>query len=157
MDNKCYICGSYFVEKGSEICADCKHDDMYTAPPVSDRGPMIIAVDFDGTLCEDKFPEIGEPNELLIRWLRNAKSRGHKLILWTCRINNMLDAAVYWCDYHKIEFDAINDNLPENVSKYGTNPRKIFADVYIDDASIRGIFGTRDITWVEKRYERVKK
>ena len=27
---------------------------------------QIIAVDFDGTLCENKWPEIGEPNTNLI-------------------------------------------------------------------------------------------
>ena len=26
----------------------------------------VIAVDFDGTLCENKYPKIGEPNRELI-------------------------------------------------------------------------------------------
>lgn len=30
----------------------------------------IIAVDFDGTLCENKWPEIGMPNEELIEYLK---------------------------------------------------------------------------------------
>ena len=57
----------------------------------------IIAVDFDGTLCENKYPEIGEPNKEMITYLKDRQSNGDKLILWTCRIDEMLDNAVRWC------------------------------------------------------------
>lgn len=59
---------------------------------------QIIAVDFDGTLCENKWPEIGEPNTNLIGYLiEMRKSFGAKIILWTCRVGEMLDKAVNWC------------------------------------------------------------
>ncbi|MBQ7581777.1 MAG: hypothetical protein IJU25_03045 [Lachnospiraceae bacterium] len=94
---------------------------------------QIIAVDFDGTLCYSDWPALGEPNTELIEYLKRWKRRGNKLILWTCRAGEALDHAVSWCVEHDLEFDAINDNLPEIVEKYGNNSRKITCDYYIDD------------------------
>lgn len=72
-----------------------------------------IAVDFDGTLCFSSWPELGEPNTPLIEYLKQWKSEGNKLILWTCRAGEALDKAVKWCSEHELQFDAVNDNLPE--------------------------------------------
>ena len=47
--------------------------------------PLVIAVDFDGVLCEDKYPKIGEPNDKMIEYCKTRKDMGDKLILWTCR------------------------------------------------------------------------
>ena len=93
----------------------------------------IIAVDFDGTLCYSNWPELGEPNQALIAYLKNWKNNGNKLILWTCRIGDALSKAVEWCQNQGLEFDAVNDNLPEIVEYYGSNSRKITCDYYIDD------------------------
>lgn len=93
----------------------------------------IIAVDFDGTLCYSNWPELGEPNIRLIEYLKKWKRQGNKLILWTCRAGEALDLAVSWCAEMDLEFDAINDNLPEIIEKYGNNSRKITCDYYIDD------------------------
>lgn len=95
---------------------------------------QIIAVDFDGTLCENKWPEIGEPNTELISYLiEMRKTFDAKIILWTCRAGEMLDKAVNWCSEHGLEFDAVNENLPHIVERFGSDTRKIFANVYIDD------------------------
>lgn len=93
----------------------------------------IIAVDFDGTLCENKWPEIGEPHTEVIEYVKKRKADGDKLILWSNRVEDKLDAAVQWCVEQGITFDAVNDNLPEIVESFGTNCRKIFANEYIDD------------------------
>lgn len=93
----------------------------------------VIAVDFDGTLCQDSWPKIGRPNTALIEWLIEQQARGDKLILWTCRVGKMLDEAEKWCLRRGLIFNAINANLPENVEKYGNDCRKVFADVYLDD------------------------
>lgn len=93
----------------------------------------IIAVDFDGTLCENKWPEIGEPNLELIAYLKERQAAGDKLILWTCRRDEILQNAVVWAAKHGIIFDAVNANLPEVLEWMGGDSRKIFADVYIDD------------------------
>lgn len=97
------------------------------------KKPNIIAVDFDGTLCENKFPEIGKPNRTIIEYLKKKQNGGDKLILWTCRNEEQTKAAVEWCQEQGLTFDAVNDNLPEIVEAFGSNCRKIFANEYIDD------------------------
>ena len=96
----------------------------------------IIAVDFDGTLCENKWPEIGAVNEELIEYIRDRQKNGDKLILWTCRVDDMLQKAVEWCRKQGLIFDAVNENLPEIIDNFGSDTRKIFANEYIDDRNI---------------------
>lgn len=103
----------------------------------------VIAVDFDGCICEEAWPHIGRPNIPLIEKLREKKRQGCKLILWTCREGELLKRAVAFCKRHGIEFDAVNENLPERIEKYGDDPRKISADEYWDDRAV----------WVEYGYE----
>lgn len=98
---------------------------------------MIIAVDFDGTLCKNRYPYAGAPNEPLIDTLKYyQKEKGAELILWTCRTDDELKFAVDWCEKQGLIFDEINENLPRIVEKYGKGNRKIFADVYIDDCAV---------------------
>lgn len=99
------------------------------------RLPLAIAVDFDGTLCENSWPEIGEANEELIRWLIDWRRSGKKLILWTNRTDDRLEEAVEWCREHGLEFDTVNENLPERIEFFGNDCRKISADYYMDDKS----------------------
>lgn len=95
----------------------------------------IIAVDFDGTLCVDAYPEIGAPNAALITLLKRLRAEGCQLILWTCRCGELLEEAVKWCGKFQLGFDAVNENVEATLKKYGTDSRKVFADVYIDDKS----------------------
>ncbi|MCR4892749.1 MAG: hypothetical protein K5989_11285 [Lachnospiraceae bacterium] len=99
---------------------------------------MVFAVDFDGTISFGKYPGAGPANDGLIEFLKMRKGIGDKLILWTCREGNDLQIAVNFCAENGLEFDAINDNLPEIIEKYGTNSRKISCDFYIDDRAIAG-------------------
>lgn len=96
----------------------------------------VLAVDFDGTLCDIAWPEIGEPNQTLIQLLILVREQGVKLILWTCRESDALSNAVQWCKEKGLEFDAINDNVQERIDEYGGNSRKISADWYIDDKGV---------------------
>jgi hydroxymethylpyrimidine pyrophosphatase-like HAD family hydrolase len=93
----------------------------------------IIAVDFDGTLVEDRFPEIGEPTRQTINALLAEQARGARVILWTCRRGAELEAAVEWCKAHRIKLDAVNANIPEMIAVFGEDTRKIYADEYWDD------------------------
>lgn len=93
----------------------------------------IIAVDFDGVLCKDEYPNIGEPNTEMIQEIAERKKSGDKIILWTCRRGIYLAQAVKWCKNKGLIFDAINKNLPESIEKYNGDTRKVFADIYIDD------------------------
>jgi len=97
----------------------------------------VLAVDFDGTLVENDWPNIGKPKEHIARYVRHLKYKGWKIILWTCRVDSALQAAVDFCRKElRIEFDAVNDNLPEDVIKYGSNSRKIHATKYLDDKAM---------------------
>lgn len=101
------------------------------------RDYKIIAVDFDGTLSLDAvWPKIGQPNYILLEYLKMRKNKGDRIILWTCRNGVLLEEAVEWCRTQGLVFDAVNDNLQEVIELYGNNSRKISADWYIDDKCI---------------------
>jgi hypothetical protein len=101
---------------------------------------LIIAIEFDGVLSigDYEFPSVGKPNSLLFYLLKKLQEElDCKFILFTLRENNktqgnILDRAINFCKNNGIEFDAINDNLPEIKRVFGYNPRKIYADYYID-------------------------
>lgn len=97
---------------------------------------MIYAVDFDGCLCRNAYPDIGEPNVPVIEHLKALQKKGNHVILWTCRSGEHLEAAVQWCAKAGLVFDAVNDNLPMMVEAFGSNPRKVYADQYLDDKAI---------------------
>lgn len=98
--------------------------------------PLIYAIDFDGTLCTNAFPLIGEPNEQMLNFVRTRKSMGDYLILWTCREGERLQEAIAWCKAQQLEFDTYNENLPHMNELYGNDSRKVGADYYIDDRAI---------------------
>ncbi|HAQ21131.1 MAG TPA: hypothetical protein DCR40_18140 [Prolixibacteraceae bacterium] len=101
---------------------------------------MILAIDFDGTIAVDRFPEIGKPIPQAFDTLSHFKAAGHKLILWTCREDSpgrkYLTEAIEFCRNYGIEFDAVNDNLPDAPFCDKGNSRKVYADYYIDDKSM---------------------
>lgn len=97
------------------------------------RDYRVIAIDFDGTLWETDWPRLVRPILPVIEMAKARKAAGDKLILWTCREGAELDAAVEACRNYGLEFDAVNDNLPELKEQWGNNPRKVAADVYWDD------------------------
>lgn len=106
------------------------------------KDSYVIAVDFDGTLCEYAFPKIGKQNEnhlKLLNLLKNLREKGHKLILWTCRGDNeeypCLTEAIDWCKNQGLEFDAINENVAGTKKLSGPSP-KVVADYYLDDKSL---------------------
>ena len=102
--------------------------------------PLIIAVDFDGTIVEDAFPKVGEPMIFAFDTLKRLQSEGHRLILWTYRNGKRLDEAVAFCKENDLEFYAVNKNFPEEEydEKYS---RKIHADLFIDDRNVGGFLG----------------
>lgn len=97
---------------------------------------ISVAVDFDGTLVQDAFPEIGAPNQNVIDLVTRLQKAGVKTVLWTCRNGSVLDKAVSWCEQHGLHFDAINENLTEVQQKWGGDTRKVMVDYYLDDKSL---------------------
>ena len=93
---------------------------------------MIVAVDFDNTL-----QIAGKPNHSLFQYLKIKQRQGDVIILNTCRQGKRLDEAVSFCLKNGLRFNAINCNIPQIIKRFGYDPRKIYADVYIDDKSIK--------------------
>ena len=101
---------------------------------------MIIAVDFDGSIVEHKYPKIGKEIPFAIATLKKLQQDGHKLILWTVRENDLLDEAVEFCRQRGVEFFAVNSNYPdENVDASAIRSRKLKADMFIDDRNVGGL------------------
>lgn len=100
---------------------------------------MTIAVDFDGTIVEHKFPEIGKQKPFALDTLRALIADGHHVILWTVREGEALQEAVEYCRQRGVEFYAVNSEYPNSGWAESSSPRKLRADVYIDDSNLGGI------------------
>lgn len=99
---------------------------------------LVIAVDFDGTIVEHRFPDIGRIRPFAFETLQALQKKKHRLILWTHRSGRQLNEAVEFCRLNGFEFYAVNKNYPEE--KWDENDsRKILADIYIDDRNLGGI------------------
>jgi hypothetical protein len=100
---------------------------------------MIIVVDFDGTLHLGKWPDIGTPAPYCIEVMQKLKADGHYIIIWTCRENRQQTDMVNWLLEKRVPFDRINDNAPEQTSRFGNNSRKVNGSIYIDDKQVGGL------------------
>lgn len=97
----------------------------------------VIAIDFDGCLCSNNWPGVGEPNWNVINRAIWERQNGAKLILWTCRYGADVEVAVNACESWGLTFDAVNDNLPELKARWGNDTRKVGADEYWDDRAVK--------------------
>jgi len=95
--------------------------------------PKIIAVDFDGTLVENEFPKIGKIIESTWDKIIAEQKSGTRIILWTCRTENMLQEAIDFCREKGLIFDEVNRNIKEVRDLFGGDTRKVFANIYLDD------------------------
>lgn len=101
---------------------------------------LKIAVDFDGTIVEDRYPGIGKPQLFAFETLKALQQQQHQLILWTVREGKSLKEAVDFCKKHGVEFYAVNKNFPEEELELGQS-RKLIVDYFIDDRNIGGFLG----------------
>ena len=101
---------------------------------------MIIAVDFDGTIVEHKYPAIGKEIPFAFETLRKLQTEHHKLILWSVREGKLLDEAVTFCRERGLEFYAVNRDYPEEEKNLNNHfSRKLKADIFIDDRNLGGL------------------
>ena len=106
----------------------------------------IIAIDFDGTIVEDKFPAIGELKENARSVINALKHEGYYIIVWTCRTGERLLEAEAFLRKEGIAFDAINESSPANLAQYeGVDTRKVYAHIYIDDKALSPLPGWNEI------------
>ena len=103
---------------------------------------MNLSIDFDGTICEHSFPEIGKLKPDADTYIRKLYREGHNIIINTCRSGKYEGMAQDFLDENNIPYHYINSNLPELIEHYGQDCRKISADVYIDDRCLMGLPGT---------------
>lgn len=112
-----------------------------------------IAINFDGCLCANKYPQIGEPHWDVINRAKQEQDKGAGLILWTCREGKLLDEAVTACAVWGLHFDAVNESLPSWIEAFGNSPRKVGASEYWDDRAV-AVCGTPwEITICQKAIE----
>lgn len=97
---------------------------------------MIIAVDFDGTIVEHRYPDIGREKPFAIETLKKLANEQHRLILWTVRKGKLLQEAVDFCRTRGLDFYAVNRNFPEENEP---EERKLRADLWIDDRNLGGL------------------
>jgi len=109
------------------------------------ENPLKIAVDFDGTIVEHRYPEIGKEILFAFDTLKALQKQKHLLILWTYRSGKELDEAVEYCRQNGLEFYAINKSYPEEEFNENFSSRKIEADIFIDDRNIGGMLGWGEI------------
>ncbi len=102
---------------------------------------MTIAIDFDGTIVEHRYPEIGPELPFAVDTLKMLIADNHKLILWSVREGKLLEDAVNWCRERGIEFYAVNKDFPEENEKLNQHyARKLSSvDVWIDDRNLGGL------------------
>ena len=105
----------------------------------------VIAVDFDGTIVEHKYPKIGDEMMFAVATIKALQSKGHRLILWTYRKGKELDEAIEFCTKHGLIFFAVNENYPGETAQ-GDFSRKVNADIFIDDRNVGGFIGW-DAIW----------
>ncbi len=128
---------------------------------------MIIAVDFDGTIVEHKYPMIGKEIPFATATLRQLMKDGHKLILWSVREGDLLQEAVDWCEERGVRFYAVNADLDEDgADKAGSEhfSRKVKAHMFIDDRNLGGLpdWGTiykmisKRMTWEQLAQEQAE-
>jgi hydroxymethylpyrimidine pyrophosphatase-like HAD family hydrolase len=117
-----------------------------------DFSGIKIAVDFDGTIVEHEYPDIGKEKLFAFLTLKELNKKGARLILWTFRTGKELDEAVEFCRKNGVEFYAVNKNYPEEVMNE-TVGRKIDADIFIDDKNIGGFPGWSEVWQMLNPYE----
>ncbi len=101
---------------------------------------MTIAVDFDGTIVRDHYPEIGREIPFAVETLRRLIQDGHQILLWSVREGELLQEAVDWCSERGLVFYAVNENYPgENAQTDKHYSRKLRVDRFIDDRNIGGM------------------
>ena len=100
---------------------------------------MTIAVDFDGTIVEHRYPKIGEEIPFATETLKKLAQERHKLILWTVREGELLEEAIEWCRQRGVFFYSVNKDYPEEEKSHNGFSRKLKADLFIDDRNLGGL------------------
>ncbi len=94
---------------------------------------LVIAVDFDGTIVTNKYPDIGYLKRNAKKVINELFDAGHEIIINTCRQGKEEQDMIDFLKQMGIMYSTVNENLCYRIEEYGNDCRKIGADVYIDD------------------------
>ena len=98
---------------------------------------MILAIDFDGTIVEDQFPEVGKMIPGASEAINQLYADGYTIIIWSCRTGIKKTRAIEWLVMNGIKFHRFNESCPTNIALHGgKDTRKVYANIYIDDAAL---------------------
>lgn len=91
---------------------------------------LKIAVDFDGTVVDHRYPEVGPDVPLAVEKLQTLVDNGHKIILYTMRSGDQLMEARLWFQDRNIKLYAVGKDIGQ---ESWTSSNKCHADICIDD------------------------
>ena len=106
---------------------------------------FVVAIDFDGVLCREAWPGIGEEMPGALDFLRWLDENDFDRVLWTCRSYHEdslpeFEAMMIWLGErgfgHGSGWAGINRNTDSMVEEYGSRPRKVGYDAIIDDKAV---------------------
>jgi len=102
----------------------------------------IIAIDFDGCICANGWPDI-EKGVLIESTIdkiikQRVKNINTDFILWTCRAGKKLSEAIEFCKKYQLPIYYFNEQHPSVYSwmQDARDTRKIFAHEYWDDRAV---------------------
>ncbi len=105
----------------------------------------VIAVDFDGTMAEEAYPLIGPEIPGSVEGVKRIQELGFEAIIWTCRAGEPLEKAKKWLEERGLSITYFNENSQPMIDHWGTDPRKIAAELYIDDRIVGGFPGWQKV------------
>lgn len=117
---------------------------------------FILAIDFDGTIATDSFPQVGILRKDADTIIRKLYEDGHDVIINTCRTGKYEGLAEHFLKKHKIPYHFINSNLPRVIDFYKQDCRKVSADYYIDNRNIGGLPSWKEIYKIISKDAKVK-
>lgn len=100
---------------------------------------LTLAIDFDGTIVEESWPDIGAIKPGAKEVINQLVEDGHYIIIWTMRHGKYRYEAEHFLWMNQISFHKINENHPASFIEYETDTRKVGADIFIDDKNILGL------------------
>lgn len=115
---------------------------------------LMLAIDFDGTIVDHQFPEIGELRPNAVEVINKLYNEGHEITIWTCREGEDLEKAKQFLIDNGIPFHRFNANRPDQICLFNNDCRKVYADIYIDDRQVGGLPKNWEVIYLMVLYHR---
>ena len=107
---------------------------------MKNKHPFIAVIDFDMTIAKINYPNIIEPIEETVAFIKELQKRDNWVwVLWTARQGEELDIALKWLEKNQLYPDYVNENVPYRIIKFGSDTRKVVGHINIDDRNYGGL------------------